>query len=158
MYIFGGRMDKGHEVFTGESFYSNDIHMFDTTKKVWIELKPDSSNHVLSSGDQTTSEENKQKLFSPCGRRSHSAVVYKRKIIIFGGFQENTHKHYNDLYEFDVDTCMWSVCSFKGQSPSARRRHACCIIDDRMFLFGGTGYVFTKLGAEYLLQFLTFYI
>ena len=111
MYIFGGRMDKGHELFTGESFYSNDLHMFDTSKKVWLELKPDSSNHVMPLAD---SAEEKLKRFSPCGRRSHSAVAYRRKIIIFGGFQENAQKHFNDLYEFDVDKCAWKSCSFKG--------------------------------------------
>lgn len=133
MYIFGGRMDMGHQYFTGESFYSNDLYMFDPQKKVWTELKPDSTNHILPI------DSDDPKLFSPSGRRSHSAVVYKRKIIIFGGFQENKHKHFNDMYELNVDKCEWKVCSLNGIVPSARRRHSCCVIDDRMFLFCGTG-------------------
>ena len=100
MYIFGGRMDFGHEVFTGESFYSNDFYAFDTIKKIWTEIRSDTSRQVLSAADSSIA--NISKVFSPCGRRSHSAVVYKRKIIIFGGFQENSHKHFNDLYEFDI--------------------------------------------------------
>ena len=101
MYIFGGRMDCGHETFTGESFYSNDLYMFDITKKQWVEVRPDTSRS-LGSSEANESVASKSKIFSPCGRRSHSAVVYKRKIIIFGGFQENIHKHLNDIYEYDV--------------------------------------------------------
>ena len=39
---------------------------------------------------------------SPSGRRSHSAIVYIDKIIIFGGFKQSDNPtHFNDLYEFD---------------------------------------------------------
>ena len=99
--------------------------------------------------------------------KSHSAVVYKRKILIFGGFAENFNKHFNELYEFNIgkkfyicstyvcvyssffiiyiiflykDTSEWNICSgIRGVAPSPRRRHSCCIVDDRMFIFGGTG-------------------
>ncbi len=65
-------MDFGHEVYTGESFYSNDFYAFDTIKNIWTEIRSDTSSQVFSAVDN--------KVFSPCGRR-----VYKRKIIIFGG-------------------------------------------------------------------------
>ena len=80
MYIFGGRMDFGHEVYTGECFYSNDFYAFDTIKNIWTEIRSDTSRQILSAVESFC-----PKVFSPCGRRSHSAVVYKRKIIIFGG-------------------------------------------------------------------------
>ena len=91
-------MDCGNETFTGESFYSNDLFMFDVSKKTWTQIRPDTSRSL----ELNQSNLQKSKVFSPCGRRSHSAVAYKKKIIIFGGFQENIHKHFNDIYEYDV--------------------------------------------------------
>ena len=92
-------MDKGLSVFTGESFYSNDLYEYDTIKKAWTELKPDTSDRVTST---ESNDLQKLNLSIPCGRRSHSSVVFKRKIMIFGGFQENINKHFNNMYEFDV--------------------------------------------------------
>lgn len=128
LYVFGGRMDRGQDTFTGESFYSNDLYAFDTQQKIWTQIKPNTSRN----------EDSEKGV--PCGRRSHSAVVYKRKMIIFGGFDENSNKHFNELYEFNIDTSEWAICSgVRGVAPSPRRRHSCCIVDDRMFIFGGTG-------------------
>lgn len=137
MFIFGGRMDCGHETFTGESFYSNDLYMFDINKNLWTEVRADTSRSLESSASDSNIP--KEKAFSPCGRRSHSAAVYKQKIIVFGGFQENIHKHFNDIYEYDVDKAEWRTLTPAGKSPSPRRRHSCCVIKDKMFLFGGTG-------------------
>ena len=104
-------MDFGRHRFTGDSFYSNDLYAFNVTTRTWSEIRPDTSSerqsfqlaqHQHQQNSITSSEEAQRQRFSPCGRRSHSAVVYKNKIIIFGGFQENLHKHFNDLYEFDT--------------------------------------------------------
>lgn len=91
MYIFGGRMDVGLTRFTGDNFYSNDLFSFDFGKNIWNLLIPDQSNINNSS----------EHYNSPEGRRSHSATVYNKKIIIFGGYQENLNKHFNDLHEYD---------------------------------------------------------
>ena len=112
--FFGlGRMDFGRYRFTGDSFYSNDLYAFNVITKTWSEIRPDTSSerqsiqhhqhqqpqHQNTNANDTTLTRRK---FSPCGRRSHSAVVHKNKILIFGGFQENLHKHFNDLYQFDT--------------------------------------------------------
>ena len=81
-------MDAGQEEFTNRSFYSNDLYAFNLTTEKWTQIVSTSS---LS--EQTS---------SPSGRRSHSAIVYKDKIIIFGGFKQSDNPtHFNDLYEFD---------------------------------------------------------
>ena len=36
----------------------------------------------------------------------------------------------------------WSLVSVGGEGPCPRRRQCCCVIGDRVFLFGGTRYVF----------------
>lgn len=126
IYIFGGRMDSGGARFTGESFYSNDLFSFNIQTKTWTMLKPDTSNQSDNAAE-------------PSGRRSHSSIAYKNKIVIFGGFQENLHKHFNDLHQFDTDKMEWSLIKPSGIEPSPRRRHSCCVINDLMFIFGGTG-------------------
>lgn len=60
IYIFGGRMDTGGDVYTGTSFYSNDLHAFDTVTHTWTEIQPNR-------------QENE---YLPKGRRSHSAGMF----------------------------------------------------------------------------------
>ena len=111
-------MDFGRHRFTGDSFYSNDLYAFNLKTKTWSEIRPDTSTERPSIQMQQQQQQQQQheqndptlnhneallsQKFSPCGRRSHSAVVYKSKILVFGGYQENLHRHYNDLYEFDT--------------------------------------------------------
>lgn len=37
-----------------------------------------------------------------------------------------------------VESCRWAVVRPRGSGPCARRRQSCCVIGDRVFLFGGT--------------------
>ena len=101
IYIFGGRMDHGRTRFTGENFYSNDLYSFDVLSLKWTELRTDTSSqsNLLQIMANTVDIQHK---FSPCGRRSHSAIAYNNKVIVFGGFQENIQKHFNDMYEYDI--------------------------------------------------------
>ena len=39
----------------------------------------------------------------------------------------------------------WKILVPSGKFPSPRRRHSCCVIDDKMYLFGGTGLAFAVL-------------
>ncbi|CAF1059137.1 unnamed protein product [Brachionus calyciflorus] len=130
MYIFGGRMDTGRTRFTGDNFYSNDLYSFNLKNRQWNLLIPDQT-HI--------SQDSPEYILSPDGRRSHSAVVYNNKIIIFGGYQENIHRHFNDLYEYDPKVNKWNLIKPKGIPPSLRRRHGCNIVNSQMIIFGGTG-------------------
>lgn len=41
----------------------------------------------------------------------------------------------------DIDFAVrmqWSMIKVKGQGPTARRRQCCCVIGDKVYLFGGT--------------------
>jgi N-acetylneuraminic acid mutarotase len=103
IYIFGGRMDLGGDRFTGESFYSNDLFAFNVITKTWALIKPDTSSEFENLTSLTQNEVTSlASKFGPSGRRSHSAIVYKNKIVLFGGFQENMSKHFDDLYQFDT--------------------------------------------------------
>lgn len=85
-------MDHGQDEFTNRSFYSNDLYAFNLVTEKWIQVFPTSS----------LTEQSENEKVSPSGRRSHSAIVYKDKIIIFGGFRQSDNPtHFNDLFEFD---------------------------------------------------------
>lgn len=60
---------------------------------------------------------------------------------IFGGYNPLKEQHYNDLYEFDPQTNNWKQLHPLGEGPCRRRRQACVVVGDRVYLFGGTRYV-----------------
>ena len=108
IYIFGGRMDKGGMRYTGESFYSNDMYAFNVKTRKWTLVNKDNDTPQESQQQEAPDEggANPNSIISkrPCGRRSHSAVVHNEQLLLFGGFQENSHRHYNDLWSFDYRT------------------------------------------------------
>lgn len=57
---------------------------------------------------------------------------------IFGGYNAIKGDHYNDLYEYDTKKNEWKLLHPLGESPCNRRRQACILVNDRVFLFGGT--------------------
>lgn len=57
---------------------------------------------------------------------------------IFGGYNALNFEHYDDFYEFNPVTNEWILLIPHGVGPCKRRRQACVMMDDRMFLFGGT--------------------
>ncbi|XP_033733715.1 kelch domain-containing protein 3-like [Pecten maximus] len=118
MYIFGGRSDEGGDIFTNKEIYCNKIQLFDTLTNTWHE--------PVTLGTP------------PVGRRSHSAFVFKENLYIFGGYSGKHDIHFKDVFRFDPVKMQWSTIKVKGQGPCARRRQCCCVIDTKVFLFGGT--------------------
>ena len=45
----------------------------------------------------------------------------------------------------------WSVLKVAGPGPCARRRQFCCLVGDRVFLFGGTRSVTQSLNQFYVI-------
>ncbi|OQV20631.1 Kelch domain-containing protein 3 [Hypsibius exemplaris] len=119
LYLWGGRGDTDPQgLHTGEEVYENAMYVFDTCNNEWSRLASDTS--------------------PPPPRRSHASWVYHGKLYIFGGY--NGYCHYGDTWTFDPATMSWNELDF-GCSPcrpNPRRRMACRVAGDRMFLFGGT--------------------
>lgn len=65
-------------------------------------------------------------------------VVYNNCIYIFGGFNGIHDEHFNDLYCFDPALNRWGLVESVGRLPCPRRRHVSLVIDDRVYIFGGT--------------------
>ena len=73
-----------------------------------------------------------------CARKNFSFCCSDQyKFYIFGGI--NTEEELMNTVEvFDITQYQWQVIETKGISPSPRQGHSAVIIDNHMFIFGGT--------------------
>ncbi|XP_072391369.1 kelch domain-containing protein 3-like [Diabrotica undecimpunctata] len=119
MYLFGGRGTLvDHFVGGRQMMYCNELWYLDLNTFTW--------HHCEVTGTV------------PVGRRSHSAFVYDEKMYIFGGYNSDRDRHYNNIFEFDPKTNVWKKLSVTGKKPCRRRRQACVLVGDRVYMFGGT--------------------
>lgn len=63
---------------------------------------------------------------------------------IFGGFNRNLDLHYKDVHRYDPIKSTWLKINPKGTSPCARRRQICLVVNDQVFISGGTSPVHPK--------------
>ncbi|TTU93293.1 Kelch domain-containing protein 3 [Bagarius yarrelli] len=118
MFVFGGRADRFGPFHSSNEIYCNKIKVFDTETHSWLSTP---TNQI-----------------QPEGRRSHSAFSYNGELYIFGGYNARLDLHFNDLWKFNPETFCWKKVEPKGKFPCPRRRQCCCIVGDRIILFGGT--------------------
>ncbi|XP_055982320.1 kelch domain-containing protein 3 isoform X2 [Sorex fumeus] len=118
MYVFGGRADRFGPFHSNNEIYCNRIRVFDTKTEAWLDCP-----HTL---------------VLPEGRRSHSAFGYNGELYIFGGYNARLNRHFHDLWKFNPVSFTWKKIEPKGKGPCPRRRQCCCIVGDKIVLFGGT--------------------
>ncbi|MEQ2262112.1 hypothetical protein XENORESO_014042 [Xenotaenia resolanae] len=118
MFVFGGRADRFGPFHSNNEIYCNKIKVFDTETNCWLSTP---STQLL-----------------PEGRRSHSAFCYNGELYIFGGYNARLDRHFNDLWKFNPEAFLWKKIEPKGKGPCPRRRQCCCMVGDRIVLFGGT--------------------
>ncbi|KAM6923051.1 kelch domain-containing protein 3 isoform 1-T3 [Lycodopsis pacificus] len=118
MFVFGGRADRFGPFHSNNEIYCNKIKVFETQTNCWL------------------STPSTQPL--PDGRRSHSAFSYNGELYIFGGYNARLDRHFNDLWKFNPEAFSWTKVEPKGKGPCPRRRQCCCMVGDRIILFGGT--------------------
>ncbi|CAF1406085.1 unnamed protein product [Rotaria sp. Silwood1] len=125
MYVFGGRFDHIGPQQTTQNIYDDRLYSFNPEYNSW--------SLITAKGE------------IPCGRRSHSAFVHDGKLYIFGGYNNVIGSHFNDLYEFNPLTLEWHHIKPHGiANPVPRRRQCCLVINDRMYMFGGTSPISTS--------------
>jgi len=107
-YVFGG--------FDG-SARTNDFYKFDIVTGEWNRIIPNVIDSTM-----------------PTPRHSHSAVVYKDSMWVFGGYDGS---YRCDLYEYNFITNVWSVIETAGRIPRPRYRAACVVHKDSLILHGG---------------------
>jgi len=68
-------------------------------------------------------------------KTEHSAVVYKNKMYLFGGYSGDNFT--NSLYAYDFATNECTPVLTSGEIPSVRSAHIGVVHNDRMYIFGG---------------------
>ncbi|KAH9776622.1 DUF4110 domain-containing protein [Citrus sinensis] len=126
LYIFGGEFTSPNQ----ERFHHyKDFWMLDLKTNQWEQLNLKGC---------------------PSPRSGHRMVLYKHKIIVFGGFYDtlreavslaigDTLVYYNDLYVFDLDQFKWQEIKprFGSMWPSPRSGFQFFVYQDEVFLYGG---------------------
>ncbi|XP_062116047.1 uncharacterized protein LOC133830141 [Humulus lupulus] len=117
LYIFGGEFTSPNQ----ERFHHyKDFWMLDLKTNQWEQLNLKGC---------------------PSPRSGHRMVLYKHKIIVFGGFYDTLRevRYFNDLYVFDLDQFKWQEIKPKPGAmwPSARSGFQFSVFQDEVFLYGG---------------------
>lgn len=71
----------------------------------------------------------------PFQRYGHTVVAYGDYAYLWGG--RNDDGACNILYRFDTNTMTWSRPAVTGAIPGARDGHSACVMENRMYVFGG---------------------
>ena len=90
MYVFGGGDGK---------YWLNELIAFDLVKLVWKSIETRGR--------------------TPAGRLQHTAIVYDKKIFIFGG-EPDRYRQLNDLFFLDITNFTWYQPEVAGVPPSPR--------------------------------------
>jgi hypothetical protein len=65
--------------------------------------------------------------------KNHSTVIYKNKMIIFGGY--NGANNLNDLFIYDIQNNLCSKQKLIGEIPNNRNGHTATLVSNILFLF-----------------------
>ena len=70
---------------------------------------------------------------------AHSADLLQEtgEIIVFGGKSTSELLVGHPLFSLDTKSMRWNKRSWKGHAPSGRVSHASCLVDKRLYIFGG---------------------
>lgn len=117
LYIFGGE------------FTSPNQERFHHYKDFWVlDLKTNQWEQLNYKG-------------CPSPRSGHRMVLYKHKIIVFGGFYDTLRevRYFNDFHIFDLDQFKWQEIKPTPGClwPSARSGFQIFVNQDEIFLYGG---------------------
>ncbi|OQS00997.1 hypothetical protein ACHHYP_02026 [Achlya hypogyna] len=71
--------------------------------------------------------------YSP--RTGHTVVAYGATLYVFGG--TDRRRRQQDLFQFDIDSCMWSQVDVHGSLPPRRSGALGVVHENNMYIFGG---------------------
>ncbi|KAJ9568245.1 hypothetical protein OSB04_004211 [Centaurea solstitialis] len=117
LYIFGGEFTSPNQ----ERFHHyKDFWMLDLKTNQWEQLNYKGC---------------------PSPRSGHRMVLYKHKLVVFGGFYDTLRevRYFNDLYVFDLDNFKWQEIKPTPGClwPSARSGFQLFVYQDDIYLYGG---------------------
>lgn len=134
MYVFSGQ--SGLQI-------TNTLFEFNFEERSWRRISPHEGSLLRGT-------------HPPARRYGHTMVAHDRFLYVFGGAADSCLP--NDLYSFDLDSQSWNLVipAAESQCPSGRLFHAASVINDSMWIFGGTiesGGMNVRSGDMYRFQF-----
>jgi hypothetical protein len=118
----------------------NDIWFYDIYTQLWTKQKQ---------------EEGKKVGYL---RYGHTAILFKRKLIIFGGSAKQAlvkkHSYVPEIEIYNLETNQWYLPNIEIFLPSARSRknHVACLVGTEMFVHGGLSEEGEYLDDSYFLN------
>jgi len=98
-------------------------------------------NHCLLLSDTHTGKFSKLRVRGdvPPPRERASCSLIGKRIYIFGGYNRGPELYYNSLYIFESDSLTFTKVEPRGIPPDRRCGHSACVIDGKLWIFGGRG-------------------
>ncbi|GFT43602.1 kelch domain-containing protein 3 [Trichonephila clavipes] len=76
---------------------------------------------------------------APCGREEVILLLYKDENIHYRVVLDGTKlKHMNDTFRYNPVSHVWTEMKVQGKPPFPRRRHCSVVVEDILYLFGGS--------------------
>eukprot|EP00931_Biecheleriopsis_adriatica_P050355 TRINITY_DN29148_c0_g1_i1.p1 TRINITY_DN29148_c0_g1~~TRINITY_DN29148_c0_g1_i1.p1 ORF type:complete len:662 (-),score=119.61 TRINITY_DN29148_c0_g1_i1:39-1916(-) len=72
----------------------------------------------------------------PAAREGHSLTLVDRKLLLFGGYTENS-VNVNDAHLYDIDGQQWTKLELAGEAPSPRQAHSAARHGHEVVVAGG---------------------
>lgn len=130
MYVFGGGDGKS---------WLNELMILDLVNLDWkgpLNFPPSGASPNLSLSNLQHSQGELNSSEAPSGRLQHSSVASDSKIYIFGG-EPDQFRQLNDIWCLDTKSLQWEQPQTMGQEPSARVSSTGCLVDNKIYYFGG---------------------
>ncbi|KAF0687660.1 Aste57867_20644 [Aphanomyces stellatus] len=113
LIVFGGRSTT----MIGAEVNDVTIHQYIFDTKKWVDIPGSGQKPPCLSG--------------------HSAVVYERRMYVFGGTPlHDNHQSKGAFYQLNIDTWVWKRVKASNE-PALRNEHTACVYNDQMILCGG---------------------
>ncbi|ODV76826.1 uncharacterized protein CANTADRAFT_57681 [Suhomyces tanzawaensis NRRL Y-17324] len=132
LYLFGGQLEN--DVFS--DLYYFELNTFKSPKARWELVEPLNN-------------------FKPPPLTNHSMSVYKTKIYVFGGVYNNERVS-NDLWSYDALVNKWTQIPTSGAVPQPVNEHSACVVNDKLYIYGGNDFSGIIYNTLYVLDLHTF--
>ena len=129
--------------------YYNSLFILDTVSRRWTQVPSSSPKAPANGADSPTSDSDAPSVANgnssddtlPRPRRAHTTVLYKTKLVVFGG--GNGAMALNDVWYLDVsvpvEKMKWTKQKTSGARPSPRGYHTANLVGNVMVVVGGRG-------------------
>ncbi|KAM3718992.1 Kelch domain-containing protein [Dirofilaria immitis] len=87
---------------------------------------------------------------TPPARARHTAVVYDNMMFVYGGRDAIQLEIPDNVWAYNFDTQKWYEMIIDGESPPGREYHTACVVNEKMYIFGGIDFTNGELDVDVL--------